>query len=317
MSVIFSIAKTTIGEAVRRRILLVILLIGILFLVVAPSLNMLTARQETTVLKSLTLGVIQITSAVIALVLTVYMLPNEVERRTIYTILSKPVQRWQFLIGKYLGAIGALGLMIAMMTLTLLFVYAAMQGADTGNKNIGIGVFIGLLIVLVAIANRVKDKAAGQVVIGVLAAALMATLYWIGMETGLLDTYSEFAKTAVMFFVQMCLLAAVGVFFSTFASPVVNFFLSGGVYMVGSLFNTLFDAVAQNAQMPVFAKIAVQVVQSIVPNFQNFSVQNSAINAQMVIRGEMFHYLNLAGYGFIYISILLIMGILIFDRKEV
>ena len=61
MNAILAIAKTTIGEAVRRRILLVILLIGILFLVVAPSLNMLTARQETTVLKSLTLGVADLT----------------------------------------------------------------------------------------------------------------------------------------------------------------------------------------------------------------------------------------------------------------
>ena len=80
MNIILSIARTTIGEAVRRRILLVILLIGILFLVVAPSLNMLTARQETTVLKGLTLGVIQITSAVIALVLTVYIFFNDLER---------------------------------------------------------------------------------------------------------------------------------------------------------------------------------------------------------------------------------------------
>lgn len=315
MNVIFSIAKTTIGEAVRRRILLVILLIGILFLVVAPSLNMLTARQETTVLKSLTLGVIQITSAVIALVLTVYMLPNEVERRTIYTILSKPVQRWQFLLGKYLGAIGALGLMIALMTFTLLFVYAAMQSEE--KPTLPIAVFIMDLVVLVALTNRLKDKPVGQVIIGVLAAGLMASLYWIGMATGQLEVFGEFAKTGAMFFIQMCLLAAVGVFFSTFASPVVNFFLSGGVYMVGSLFNTLFDAVADNANMPVFAKAAVQIIQSLVPNFQNFSVQNSAINAQAVIRGEAFHYLNLAGYGFLYISILLILAILIFDRKEV
>ena len=315
MSIILSIARTTIGEAVRRRILLVILLIGILFLVIAPSLNMLTPRQETTVLKGLTLGVIQITSAVIALVLTVYMLPNEVERRTIYTILSKPVQRWQFLLGKYLGAIGALGLMIAMMTFTLLFVYAVMQSQEKPTAPIAL--FIVTLIALVALTNKLKDKASGQVVIAVLAAGLMATLYWIGMATGQLETFGDFGKTSAMFFIQMCLLAAVGVFFSTFASPVVNFFLSGGVYMIGSLFNTLFDAVAENAEMSAFAKGAVQILQSIIPNFQNFSVQNTTVNPNQVIRGEFYHYMNLTGYGLLYISILLILGIIIFDRKEV
>ncbi|MEX2242346.1 MAG: ABC transporter permease subunit [Fimbriimonadaceae bacterium] len=315
MSIILSIARTTIGEAVRRRILLVILLIGILFLVIAPSLNMLTPRQETTVLKGLTLGVIQITSAVIALVLTVYMLPNEVERRTIYTILSKPVQRWQFLIGKYLGAVGALGLMIAMMTFTLLFVYAVMQSQEKPAAPIAL--FIVTLIALVALTNKLKDKTSGQVVIAVLAGGLMATLYWIGMATGQLETFSDFGKTAAMFFIQMCLLAAVGVFFSTFASPVVNFFLSGGVYMIGSLFNTLFDAVAENADMSPFAKGAVQLLQSIIPNFQNFSVQNTTVNPNQFIRGEFNHYMNLTGYGVLYISILLILGIIIFDRKEV
>jgi len=315
VSIILSIARTTIGEAVRRRILLVILLIGILFLVIAPSLNMLTPRQETTVLKGLTLGVIQITSAVIALVLTVYMLPNEVERRTIYTILSKPVQRWQFLIGKYLGAVGALGLMIAMMTFTLLFVYAVMQSED---KPAGaIALFIVILISLVSLTNKLKERASGQVVIALMAGGLMATLYWIGMATGQLETFSDFGKTAAMFFIQMCLLAAVGVFFSTFASPVVNFFLSGGVYMIGSLFNTLFDAVAENADMSPFAKGAVQLLQSIIPNFQNFSVQNTTVNPNQFIRGEFYHYMNLAGYGVLYIAILLILGIIIFDRKEV
>jgi len=93
---IASIAATTVGEAIRRKVLLIILLIGVLFLVVAPGLGMLSARSETTVLRGMMLGIIQLTSAVIAIVLTVYMIPNEIERRTIYTILSKPVQRWQF-----------------------------------------------------------------------------------------------------------------------------------------------------------------------------------------------------------------------------
>ena len=315
MNIILSIAKTTIGEAIRRRILLVILLIGILFLVIAPSLSMLTARQETTVLKSLTLGVIQMTGAVLALVLTVYMLPNEVERRTIYTILSKPVQRWQFLIGKYLGAIGALGLMMAMMTFTLLFVYSVMQ-SDV-KPALPIIVFLANLVALVSLGSRLKDTASGQIVLGVMSAGLMATLYWIGLETNMIGEFADFAKTTSMFYVQMCLLASVGVFFSTFATPVVNFFLSGGVYMVGSMFNTLFDAVTDNPDIPVFLQKVIWVLQSIIPNFQDFSVQNTTINSIQVIRGEMWHYLNLAAYGVAYISILLIVSILIFDRKEV
>lgn len=315
MNIILSIARTTIGEAVRRRILLVILLVGILFLVIAPSLNMLTPRQTVVVLKSLTLGVIQITSAVIALVLTVYMLPNEVERRTIYTILSKPVQRWQFIIGKYLGAVGALGLMIGLMTFTLLFVFAVMQAQE---KPVAfVAMFLVDLIALVALSNRLKDKASGQVVLGLLAAGLVTILYLIGQTTGQIDAFSEFSKTCGMFYVQMSLLAAVGVFFSTFATPVVNFFLSGGVYMVGSMFNTLFEAVTKSTDMPPLVVGIVKLLQTLIPNFQNFSVQNSVVNQGQVIQGESIIYVNLAAYGLLYISCLIIGSILIFDRKEV
>jgi ABC-type transport system involved in multi-copper enzyme maturation permease subunit len=264
MRAIYNIAATTVGEAIRRRVLLVILLIGVLILAIAPGLSVLTARQELTVLKSLTLGIIQITSATIAIVLTVYMIPNEIERRTIYTILSKPVQRWQFLVGKYMGALAALAMMMGLMTVTLLIVFWLMQ----------------------------RDNATPS-------------------------TMMALAKAPMMFFFQMSLLAAVAIFFSTFVSPIVNFFLSGGTYMVGSMFSSVLETIKGNESLhPIFKALAT-VIHSLVPNFQMFNIQNPIINSQSEIRGENLHFLNLGVYAVIYITILLIMGILIFDRREV
>lgn len=263
MKVIWSIATTTVGEAIRRRVLLVILLIGVLFLAIAPGLSVLSARQEVTVLKSMMLGIIQLTSAVIAVVLTVYMLPNEIERRTIYTILSKPVQRWQFLIGKYLGAVLALGLMMALMSVVLVIVFTIQRSVF----NIG---DIGALV-----------------------------------------------KAPILYFVQMSLLAAVGIFFSTFVSPLVNFFLTGGIYMVGSLFSTVFETMASNPNVPSFAKLAAQIVSYLLPNFNYYNVQNPIINPGQVITNENWYYLQATGYGLFYIGILIVGGILVFDRREV
>lgn len=263
MNVIFSIARTTLGEAIRRRVLLVILLIGVLFLAIAPALEALSPRQELTVLRALTLGIIQLTSAVIAVVLTVYLIPNEIERRTIYTILSKPVRRWQFLIGKYLGAVSALGLMMALMTGIMLLVFLIMRKVDSPADLAGI------------------------------------------------------AKVPFAFFVQMSLLAAVSVFFSTFASPIVNFFLSGGVYLVGTLFDSFFKALSENNAVQPIVKGMATVIHVLVPNFQSFNVQNSAINPTQMIQGEGVMYLGLAAYAVTYILILLIAGIIVFDYREV
>ena len=56
MRPILSIASTTVGEAIRRKVLLIILLIGVVFMFVAPGLGVLSTRSETTVLKSVMLA---------------------------------------------------------------------------------------------------------------------------------------------------------------------------------------------------------------------------------------------------------------------
>jgi ABC-type transport system involved in multi-copper enzyme maturation permease subunit len=258
---ILSIASATVGEAVRRRVLLVILLIGLVFMIVAPGLGLLSARSELTVLKSMMLGIIQLTSAVIAIVLTVYMIPNEIERRTIYTILSKPVQRWQFLVGKYLGAVLALGLMMALMTAVLLGVFLYMQ----------------------------RD----------------------------LNQAIDIAKAPALYFIQMSLLAAVAIFFSTFVTPLVNFFLSGGIYLLGSLFAPFFKTLEESGSTPSGAKMAAKIVNVILPNFSMFNTQNPLINPQQQVGSESGYYIQAAMYGGLYIGILLVMGIMRFDRREV
>jgi ABC-type transport system involved in multi-copper enzyme maturation permease subunit len=263
VNAILSIAKTTIGEAIRRRVLLVILLIGVLFLVIAPGLTVLSARQNYTVLTSFTLGVIQLTSAVIAIVLTVYLIPNEVERRTIYTILSKPVYRWHFLVGKYLGAVGALGMMMLLMTTVLVLVFKIMQPQASMEDVMGLAI------------------------------------------------------APVFFFVQMSLLAAVAMFFSTFVSPIVNFFLSGGVYLIGTLFSPVFQDLSENKSLQVPVKLAAQFVHTIVPNFAQYNIQSGIINQAQQLRSVEQFYAQIILYALAYIAAFLIAGILIFDRKEV
>lgn len=263
MNVILSIAKTTVGEAIRRRVLLLILLIGVLFLVVAPGLNVLSARQSYTVLTGFTLGIIQLTSAVIAIVLTVYLIPNEIERRTIYTILSKPVLRWQFLVGKYLGAVSALALMMLLMTLTLVVVFKLMQPEAP------------------------------------------------------IEQVTMLARAPMMYFVQMSLLAAVAVCFSTFVPPIVNFFMSGGVYLIGTLFSPVFQDLSSNETLSPVVKGAATAIHTVVPNFAMFNIQNPIINAAQTVQNETMYYIQMAGYAITYIVILLIVGILIFDRREV
>lgn len=261
MQQIFAIATTTVGEAIRRKVLLVILLIAMLLLSIIPALGVLSTRSEMTTMISTIYFVIRATSALIAIVLTIYMIPNEIERRTIYTILCKPVQRWQFLVGKYLGSVMALALMMGIMTILALIVFYVFRKPD--------------------IAKVI-----------------------------------EVAKQPMLYLIEMSLLSAIAIFFSTFVAPLVNFFISIGLWLMGTVLNPLYESFATNPTTPPMMKSLARFITGVFPNFSNYDVKNSIMHTS-VIQNEFSFYIGTVGYGIMYISILLIAGVLIFDRREV
>lgn len=261
MNAIIAIASTTLGEAVRRKVLLIILLIGVGLLVVTPGLQQLAPRQANTVLVAFGLGVIQMIGALVAVVLTINLIPAEIERRTIYTILSKPVQRHQFLLGKFFGSVATILMMMALMTVVFLVVYFVMRHELPANLMQG----------------------------------------------------------PPLFFIQMTLLAAVAMFFSTFVSPIVNFFLSFGMYLVGNLANPLFQSLtnARGEQVSAFGRLGATVIHYVLPNFANYNVQNPIINPESAIGNTQVYVLQVTLYAVVYIAILLTAAILVFDKREV
>lgn len=261
MKAVMAIAKTTVGEAIRRRVLLIILMIGVLLLSIIPALGVLSARSEMSTTISTMYAVLRGTSALIAIILTIYMIPNEIERRTIYTILSKPVQRWQFLVGKYLGAVFSLLLMIFLMSAVMIILFAV----QTGDKS------------------RV----------------------------------AEVAKQPFFYFIEMSLLAAVAMFFSTFTTPLVNFFLSVGMWMVGTVLNPFYSTISSNSGSNPIMQAVAKFITFILPNFANYDVKNPIINPGQQIQNESFYFIYVIGYGIVYIAILLVLAIVIFDRREV
>ncbi|MCH8273167.1 MAG: ABC transporter permease [Armatimonadetes bacterium] len=263
MGQIFAIAQTTLGEAIRRRVLLIILLIGLAFLIISPSLNQLTPRGQTEVLVKMTLGILKITSAILAVTLTVYLIPNEVERRTIYTILSKPVQRYQFLVGKFLGSVGALAVMIGLMTLVLLVTFSLQQ----------------------------RDAS--------------------------MDDVARIVKSAVMYVFQMSLLAGIAMLFSTIVTPIVNFFMTGMVFVFGTLMNPIFESLGASSGGGL-AGLGSRVAHYALPNFTNVDITGGATQAEQAVGGsEAVYMMNGIIYAIIYTSIMLVLAVLIFDRREI
>ncbi|HEY3269539.1 MAG TPA: ABC transporter permease subunit [Armatimonadota bacterium] len=126
------IARGTFGEAIRKRIGLYVLFTTLIFIVLSQlfaslsvqgSIASKTAQSgnvEVTVIKSMAFGIIVLAGLVLSIFLSFDLIPSDVDKKTIYTILSKPVWRWQYVLGKFVGTSLALGVNIALMGVALL-----------------------------------------------------------------------------------------------------------------------------------------------------------------------------------------------------
>ena len=98
-----AIARNAFREAVRDRVLYNLILFALLLIGSAIFLGELSAGQEAKIIVDLGLSAMLLFGAFIAIFVGVGLVYKEIERRTLYAILSKPVSRGQFLLGKYLG----------------------------------------------------------------------------------------------------------------------------------------------------------------------------------------------------------------------
>ncbi len=123
---ILTISKNAFREAVRDRILYNLILFVLLITASAVFLGELSAGQEARVIVNLGLSSTLIFGAFISIFVGVSLVWKEIEKRTVYSIFSKPVGRGEFIVGKYLGLCGTLFVNVAVMgvgvSLALLYV---------------------------------------------------------------------------------------------------------------------------------------------------------------------------------------------------
>lgn len=113
MNAIVAIALNTFREAIRDRILYLILAFALILIAVSHFVSLLTVGSEVKIVKDLGLSAISFFGLLTAVFVGVSLVFKEIERRTVYTLLAQPVRRWQFVCGKYAG----LSLVIASSTL--------------------------------------------------------------------------------------------------------------------------------------------------------------------------------------------------------
>jgi len=143
-----AIALNTFKEAVRDRILYAIVVFALVMLAGSTILVTISVGGEEKIIKDLGLACISIFGLLIATFLGIGLVSKEIEKRTLYTIITKPIHRYQFILGKYLGLVLTLSVNVLVMALGLIGLAYAWE--DTSSPRLLLAVvFIFLELILV------------------------------------------------------------------------------------------------------------------------------------------------------------------------
>lgn len=115
MQSVMAVAKNTFRETIRDKILYNLVFFALLLMGSSVLLGTLTIGEHARIVNDLGLAAINLVAVIIAIFLGVGLVSREIERRTIYTILARPITRIQFVLGRYIGLVGIVTVNVVIM----------------------------------------------------------------------------------------------------------------------------------------------------------------------------------------------------------
>jgi Cu-processing system permease protein len=261
-----AVAVNVFKESVRDRVPYNLVLFAILLIASSYLLGQLTAGQDVKIIKDLGLGATALFGLFIAIFIGIGLVSKEVERRSIYPVLAKPISRPQFIAGKYAGLVLTLAVNIAVMTLATYVVLAYMTWLTPPE------------------IRGAWDAP--------------------GLDPRML-------AAVLLTFVELMIVTAIALFFSSFSTPMLSAALTLGLYIAGHL-----NADLRNFDKVVDSQAAIWLARGlyhILPDLSAFDIKTQVVHGLPVTAG---YIAATVAYGAAYIVVLLGSSIAIFSRRD-
>ncbi|MFK7985389.1 MAG: ABC transporter permease subunit [Sandaracinaceae bacterium] len=307
MGRIWAIAINTFREAVRDKVLYGVLALASAVLVLTLALAELSLHQQRRVVLDIGLASISAFSVIIAVFLGSSLLYKEIERKTLYVILPKPIHRWEFLLGKYLGIALTGAVFVAMMGGIQLWVGALQAGAHVAWL---VGILLGAPAVLGLAMWRARDRTA------VLVPWSLLFLLVAAYAAGTTDFDVSAVMAALLLTVgEVLVLSAVALLFSSFSTPFLTGVLTLGVWIVGRSADEMAEMNSQT--IPASVREGLHALAHVVPNFHLFVPGQHALSGEVPLPDGLPTYLaTTMGYAVGYAAVSLLLASLIFRRRD-
>jgi ABC-type transport system involved in multi-copper enzyme maturation permease subunit len=260
------IAINGFRESVRDKVMYGLVAFAILLIGTSYILGQLTAGQDLKIMKDLGLSSIAMFGLFMSVFIGIGLVSKEVERKSVYALLAKPIRRADLVVGKYLGLVLTLAVNVAVMTVAL---YAVLAYVGWGESEL---------------ARQVREAPA--------------------LDPAIL-------KAVGLIFIQLMIVTATALFFSTFSTPLLSAAFTLGVYVAG-YFSTDLKSFDQVTASPAVIRLA-HVVYYLVPNLSSFDLTAQVVHGVPV----GWRYLAVTGaYGVTYIAMLLVISVAVFSRRD-
>jgi hypothetical protein len=317
---LFTIAKNTLIETLRQPVYAIIIIAALFLFFLSPSLTMYTMSEDNKLLREIGLSTLFLASLFIAIFSASGAVAEEIENKTITTVLTKPVQRPIFIIAKFLGVSAAVILAHYICTIALLMTIRHGVLESVSDKHdwtvLGTaGVVVAAALLLSAFFNYVYDwklSSTAIVLTGIFATLAIVFLFFIDRnwqfnphENGInaVDVYGS-----VLLLFAAIIIVALAVALSARFNIVVT--LSGciGFFLLGLVSDYTFGSLAE--KQVLWAKIG----RFLVPNLGIFWISDAIYEGTEV---PAKYIIISASYAICYTSAILALAIALFQRRQV
>ncbi|MFC1671799.1 ABC transporter permease [Planctomycetota bacterium] len=261
---ITAIAVNTFREAVRNKVMHAILGLALTVILCSKAMAWVSAGEDAKVMIDLGLAAITLFGVIVALFSGANLLYKEVEQRTSYLILSKPLRRYEFIAGKYLGLV----LVLCACSVIMSIVHA------------------GYLTIFIFFSPEFAQG--------------LVSLQYIAL-----------VQAYFLIFLELCVIAALGVFFSAISSPVFSAVATFGAFFVGHGLRNLKD-LTEVVESP-FGDAALKIMYWVLPALFYFDMKHQAAYAQPKDLGSL---LWCVVYALFYCTVILGLTCAVFRKRQ-
>jgi Cu-processing system permease protein len=306
LSRISTIALNTYREAVRARVLLGVFGLGLAACAYSLVVATLSLHNETRVVADLGSAGLSLFGVTIAIILGSTSLYRELEHKTVFPILSRPIRRWEYLLGKFLGAVLTVAVFVAIDAAVVLAALSLEGGQHAGKVGAVIG---GLVVAVATLAWRLP---AARIFVVIPWAPVLALAAWL-LAWPSPEERQVVVASAVLATCEIAVVAAVATLFSSFSSPFLTATCTTLVFVLGRSADTMAHLPARmfGALSTVF-----RAASHVVPNLQVYVPARPLLLGQ-VPGHPVWPYVGAAAVQAIcYCAVLLVVAVFAFGRRD-